>query len=162
MTLALLLLLPAFASDPLLESWRTRTGLPLEVPEAVRLQPAEGGIALVGPGVSLLLAPAGGDTPLQAALDAQLAPFLMAGSPAPTPQEGACTLGGQAARCLEATVEVVPGARLHLRAAHRPSTDWVAVCLRRSSASAELCEAVVKASASSGPGADSEAPPAAH
>lgn len=139
------LLLAALASDPLLQTWTTRTGLSLAVPEEGHMQPAEGGVALVGSGISLLLSPASGDSPLQAALDAQLAPFLIAGSPKPTPRKLSCTLGGKPATCLEATVEVAPGASLRLLAGHRPNTDWTAVCLQRAKADTSLCDAVLQA-----------------
>lgn len=139
-----LLFLVALASDPLLQTWTTRTGLSLAVPEKGHLQPAEGGVALVGSGISLLLSPASGDTPLQAAIDAQLAPFLITGSPKPTPRKLSCTLGGKPATCLEATVEVAPGASLRLLAGHRPNTDWTAVCLQRAKADTALCDAVLK------------------
>ncbi|HCH65298.1 MAG TPA: hypothetical protein DFR83_21005, partial [Deltaproteobacteria bacterium] len=70
----------ASAADPLFETWKARTGLALQRTEGVQAQPAEGGMALVGRGVSLLLSPAAEPKPLQAALKAQFEPFVQAGA----------------------------------------------------------------------------------
>ena len=134
----------AAAQDPLLETWCTRTGLVLQASDGVQVQPAEGGVALVGHGVSLLLAPARGDSPVQAALDGQLAPFVMAGATAPVSRPVSCTIGGQAAACLEAVIEMAPGATMRLLAGHRGDADWTVVCLQRSKADGALCDGVVK------------------
>ena len=134
----------ATAGNPLLETWNTRTGLTLHAADGVQVQPAEGGVALVGRGVSLLLAPAKGDAPARSALEGQLAPFLMAGATAPKASSTACTIGGQAASCLEATIEMAPGASMRILAGHRSDADWTVVCLQRSQAASALCDGVLQ------------------
>lgn len=138
-----LLFVPIAFADPsteLVDAWRRRTGLPLVIDASVRPQPAEGGVALVGRGVSLLLAPAAADRPLHTALQGQLAPFVQAGSKATALREVPCTMGGGGAVCMETSVELAPGASMRLVAAHREGADWTATCLVRSSASVGLCE----------------------
>lgn len=137
----------ASAQTPLLDTWKTRTGLPLQPMAGVQVQPAEGGMALVGAGVSLLLAPAHEKNPLEGALKGQLAPFEQAGGKASAPVSVACTLGGAPASCLEAVVEVAPGASMRVLAAHRTGADWSAVCLQRRKASTALCDAVIEITA---------------
>ena len=137
----------ASAQTPLLDTWMTRTGLSLQPTAGVQVQPAEGGMALVGAGVSLLLAPAHEKSPLEAALKGQVAPFEQAGGKASTPISVPCSLGGAPASCLEAVVEVAPGASMRLLAAHRKGADWSAVCLQRRKASTALCDAVIQVTA---------------
>lgn len=140
-----LLLVPLALAEPsteLVDVWRRRTGLPLVIDASVRAQPAEGGMALVGKGVSLLLAPAASDRPLHAALQGQLAPFVQAGSKATALREVPCTMASGVARCIETSVELAPGASMRLVAAHREGSDWTATCLVRSTASAGLCAGV--------------------
>ena len=134
----------ASAQDSLLETWRTRTGLVLQQSEGVQIQPAAGGMAMVGRGVSLLLSPATAAEPLQAALKAQYAPFTQAGGTASPARAVSCSLGGAPATCLTVTVEVTPGASMRLLAAHRAGSDWTAVCLQRNRADATLCDAVIR------------------
>lgn len=134
-------------SAPTLAVWALRTGVTLATPAHVQPAPDGEGLALVDRKVGLALVPAAAETPARSALDAQLAPFLAAGVPAPEVLTVPCRLVGAPAECLAATLEVAPGASLRLLAGS--AADWAAVCLDRGGAVDRICGPVIQAVAAS-------------
>jgi hypothetical protein len=135
----LALLGAALAAPADLTAWSARTGLALSAPARGATQQTPEGLALVGSGESLLLADAKGDGALDAALAAMWAPFVEMGIARPTPTDRACMVAGRATTCRSATVQVAPGAALHLLAGKPEGADWLLVCLDRDPARPGPC-----------------------
>lgn len=131
MPLLLALMGTAFAAPADLAAWSARTGLALSAPTAGATQQTPEGLALVGAGESLLLSDAHGADALDAALASMWAPFVEMGIARPTPSDQPCIVAGVATTCRSATVEVAPGAALHLLAGRPADADWLLVCLDR-------------------------------
>lgn len=131
MPLLLALTSLALAAPPDLAAWATRTGLPLQRPATGAVQQTPDGLALVGAGESLLLADGSGPAALDAALAAMWAPFVASGIARPTPTDAPCAVGPTPATCRSASLEVAPGATLHLLAGQPADADWLLVCLDR-------------------------------
>ena len=143
MTPMMLLTGVVLAAPPELAAWTARTGLELAVPPGGHVQDTPDGLALVGPGESLLLTDGQGSAGADAALSRLWAPFVASGIAAPTPADAPCRIRDAAATCRSATLEVAPGATLGLIAGQPPGADWVLVCLDRDPRRPGVCAGVI-------------------
>lgn len=146
--LPLLLLFPLAFANPL-DTWSTRVGHALVVPQEARVLPQGETLVLADRGQGLVLQPAAGSDPVARALEEQVEPFRSAGVKVPAASEVACRVAGAAGSCRQIRLEVAPGATLHLLAGLSPDRTWTAVCLdrRATGATPAVCASVVEVSA---------------
>lgn len=143
---------PAPPPVPDLAAWTERVGRELPGGPAIVVQPLAAGVALVGPGQSLVLVEVPeAAAPVATALGPLLDPFAAAGLALGEPVSRSCVLAGAAVPCTQVTVTVGPGKTLVATAAPAPTGSWVAVCLDRRGGAPGACTGVVEAAADAAP-----------